>query len=154
MTNVLLIMSPLADAPNAVAYALRRAKETGAGLVAVAVLDPDLTRRLSTTLTNVGFVGEKVSEDVARALAREQRTHAESLLRQIAQQAESAGVEFTPLLEEGDPVEWWGRVASQHDVHAVVLVAEKRSWLTRLLSGAATLKLPTLAGCEVKIMEN
>lgn len=154
MKNVLLITSPLADAPKAVAYALRRAQAIGAGLVAVAVLDADLTSRLVTTLTNVGFVGEKVSEDVAQALAREQRAQADSLLHHIAEQAKNAGIAFTPLIEEADPREWCGRVAAQYAVQSVVLVAEKRSWLTRLLSGAAALKLPTLAGCEVIVMED
>lgn len=154
MKNVLLVVPPAADAPNAVAYALRRAKEIGGGLVGVAVLDPDLTQRVATTLANVGFVGEKVSENVVDALAREQHAHAQALLNQIAEQAKKEGVTFTPVVEDGDPSEVCGRIVETHNVQSVVLVAEKRSWLTRLLSRSVAMKLPALAGCEVKVMED
>lgn len=153
MKNVLLVTSPVTDAPRAVAYALRRAKEIGGGLLALAILDPSLTQRVATTLTDVGFVGEKVSEDVADTLAREQRTQAETLLNQIAEQAKTDGVAFTPLIEAGDPSEVCSRIVDTGNVQCAVLVAEKRSWLTRLLSHSAPVKLPALAGCEVKVME-
>ncbi len=153
MKNVLLVTSPVTDARNAVAYAIRRAKEIGGGLLALAVLDPDLTQHVATTLANVGFVGEKVSENVVDALVREQRAHAEALLHEIAEQAKKEGVACTPLIEEGDPSEVCGRIIATHAVQCAVLVAEKRSWLTRFLSRSAAVKLPALAGCEVKVME-
>lgn len=153
MSNVLLVTSPAIDAPNALAYALRRAKELGAGLVGLAVLDPDVTQRVAAALSNVGFVGEKVSESVVDTLAREQRTQAEALLKRIAEEAGRAGIAFTALVEEGDPGEVCGRVIRTHRVQAAVLVAEKRSWLTRFLSRSAAVRLPSLAGCEVKVME-
>lgn len=154
MNNVLLVTSPVVDAPKAVAYALRKAQETGAGLVALAVLDPELSQRVATTLTNVGFVGDKVSDSVLETLTREQHAQAEALLREIGTQAARAGVAFTPLIEDGDPSEVCSRIIETHCVRSAVLVAEKRSWLTRFLSRAAAVKLPALAGCEVKVMDD
>ncbi len=154
MKNVLLVTSPVTEAPNAVAYALRRVKELGGGLLALAVLDPDLAQRVAATLDNVGFVGERVSDNVVDALAREQRGHAEALLSQIAEQAKAEGIAVTALIETGDPSEVCRRIIETHNVQCAVLVAERSSWLTRLLSRAATVKLPALAGCEVKVMED
>lgn len=154
MSNVLLLLSPEADAPNAIAYSLKRAKEIGAGLVAVATLDPKLTQRVAATLANVGFVGEKVNESVTDTLEREQRLHAERLLNQIEEQARNQGVAFRGIIEEGDPSEICVPIVRQHAVVAAVLVAEKQSWLTRFLSRSAPMNLPALAGCEVKVMED
>ncbi len=154
MRNVLLVTSPVADAPNAIAYALRRAKEIGGGLLALALLDPELSQRVATTLANEAFVGEKVSDGVVEALVREQRENAEALLNQIAEQAKKEGVPFTSLIEVGDPSEVCSRIIGAHSVQAAVLVAEKRSWLTRFLSRATAVKLPALAGCEVKVMDD
>ena len=133
---------------------MQRAKDLGGELVALAVLDPDLTRRVATTLTNVGFLGEKVSDGVMETLAREQRAQAETLLKQVEEQAAREGVACTPLIEEGDPSEICARVIRAHGVESAVLVAEKQSWLTRFLSRSAAVKLPALAGCEVKVMED
>lgn len=58
MKTVLLVTSPVADAPNAVAYALRRATEIGGQLLALTVLDPDLSKRVAQTLDTIGLVGE------------------------------------------------------------------------------------------------
>lgn len=154
MSNVLLLLSPEVDAPNAIAYSLKRAKEIGAGLVAVATLDPRLTERVAATLANVGFVGEKVNESVTDTLEREQRLHAERLLNHIEEQARNQGVAFRGIIEEGDPSEICAPIVRQHAVVAAVLVAEKQSWLTRFLSRSAPMNLPALAGCEVKVMED
>ena len=154
MKNVLLVTHPHADAPNAIRYALRRAQELGGSLVALMVLDPELTRRVATTLTDVGFVGEKVSDNVVEALVREQQAQAQALLSQIAEQAKTECVAVIPLIEAGDASEICGRIIETYEVQAAVLVAEKRSWLTRFLSRSASVKLPALAGCEVRVMED
>jgi nucleotide-binding universal stress UspA family protein len=154
MKHVLLVTSPVTDAPRAVAYALERAQALGHGLLALAVLDPEVTQRVAATLTDVGFVGDRVSDSVMHTLAREQRAQAERLLKEIGARAAAAGVAYTPLIEEGDPSEVCDRVITQYAVESAVLVAERRSWLSRFLSHSAPLRLPSLAGCEVKVMED
>ncbi|MFQ5664988.1 MAG: universal stress protein [Candidatus Binatia bacterium] len=153
MNNVLLVTSPGRDVSKAITYALQRAREIDGSLVALAVLDPERPRRIARTLTNVGFVGEKVSDSVVDTVAREQQAQADTLLKEIAARARDAGITCTSLIEEGDPSEVCSRIIQTHNVRAAVLVAEKRSWLTRFLSRAAAVKLPAFAGCEVKVME-
>ena len=153
MNNVLLVLSPVTDAPRAVADALHRAKQSGGHLIALTVVNPDLTERVGAALTDTGFVGEQVSDDVMHTLAREQRVHAEALLHRIGEQARTAGVEFTPLIQTGDPSDICARVIAEHHVRYAVLVAEKRSWLTRILARSATVRLPAVAGCHVEVVE-
>lgn len=112
----------------------------------------ELLDRLSTRLDEGGLMGEKVSDSVRHTLAREYRARAESLVDGIAKQAQSEGVSAQPLIEEGDPSEICSRLVRQHDIALAILVAERRSWLTRLLSGSAA-PGPGLPGCEVRIME-
>lgn len=154
MKNVLLVVVPGHDSPNAVDYALRRAAELGGSLVALAVLDPEAHRRVATALTDVGFVGERVSEDVVETLEKERRDFAVTQVQQVAEEARRRGIECSTVVEEGDPSEVCARVVASNHVVAAVLVAEKQSWVTRFLSRSAPVKLPSLPGCEVKVMED
>jgi len=98
-------------------------------------------------------MGDRLSDRVVEVLAREARGRAEDLLATIAAEAKQRGVGFTPLVEEGDPSEVCARVIRAQDIAVAVLVAEKRSWLSRFLSGGADVRLPALAGCEVRVLE-
>ncbi len=86
-------------------------------------------------------------------LAREQHTRAEEMLAEIGARARAAGVEFMPLIETGDASEVCAAVIRRHQVQCAVLVAEKRSWLTKLLSRSQAVHVPALAGCEIKVVE-
>ena len=91
MNNVLIVLSPTTDAPAAVAYALRRAKELRGELVGLVTLRPDAAQQIATTLADKAFIGEKVSEDVIDALEREQRTQPKAAFEPIAIQARRKG---------------------------------------------------------------
>ena len=153
MKSVLLVLPPEAEAPHAIAYALDEAIRRGAGIVALALLDADLAARVTSTLANVGFVGEKVCGSVSETLVREQRAHAEHLLERIGAEARLRSVPCTALIENGELGEVVAPIARAHAVDLVVLVAERRSLLARFLSRSAAVKLPSLAGCEVKLIE-
>lgn len=131
---------------------MEAAKRLGGSLFAVTVLDPAEPARLASTLDSA-FVGERVSDRVIEVLGREQRLQAEAALQSVAELAARAGVPFHVLIEDGDPEEVCRRVIRQNGIGHAILVAERRSWLTRLLSRSAAVKLPALAGCEVRVME-
>ena len=152
MNDVLLLMPSNRESPNAAREAIALAKARGARLAVVAVLDPELLDRVSTTLSDVGFMGEKVGDQVRETLWREYRSRAEHLARGVAEQAQREGVTAEAHVEEGDPSEICSRVVPQLHIGVAVLAAERRSWLTRLLSRTA-LRLPALAGCEVRVIE-
>jgi nucleotide-binding universal stress UspA family protein len=154
MKNVLIVIVPGYEAPRAAEYAIRRTSELGGELIALAVVDPKAHQRVASALSDVGFVGERVSEKVIEALAREQRGFAELQLAQIRAEAERQGVAATVMIEMGDPGDVAPRICREREVGLCVLVVEKVSWVTRFLSRSTPVKVPALAGCEVKVMED
>jgi len=152
MQNVLLVIPPGIRPRKSLEYALQRAAREGAGLVALVVLDPKETARIAARLDSA-FMGERVSDRIVEVLGREQHARAEELLAEIGERARSAGLTFLPVIETGDASELCSAAIRRHEVGCAVLVAEKRSWLTKLLSRSQTVHIPTLAGCEIKVVE-
>jgi nucleotide-binding universal stress UspA family protein len=150
--NVLLVVPPDMAPHRACGEAIAAAKRLGGALIAVIVLDPNEPGRVASSLDSA-FVGEKVSDQIAELLAREQRSRAEEVLEEIKRQAESSQVAFEGLIEEGDPTDVCSRIIRSRGVAEALLVAEKRSWLTRFLSRSAAVRLPHLSGCVVRVME-
>jgi nucleotide-binding universal stress UspA family protein len=153
MHNVLLVIPASEEPQRASAAAIELARQRGGTLVALVVVDPKVPSHAASTLTDLGFMGEEVSEQVSETIVREYHTHADALLHTLAERAKKEGVAVTPIFEEGDIGEICRRVIRTHHIGIAVLVAEKRSWLTRFLSRSAAVQLPTLPGCEVRVME-
>jgi nucleotide-binding universal stress UspA family protein len=151
-SNVLLLVPADREPQAAAAEAIAAAKQRGGRLIAVIALDPELVERVSATLSNFGFMGEKVSDEVGDTLLREYRTRAEAAGQAIVAQAKAAGVEVEARYEEGDPGEICRRLIPALDVGLAVLLAERRSWLARLLA-REPLRIPALAGCQVRVVE-
>jgi hypothetical protein len=153
MKNVLLVTAAGTAGPRAVAAAIELAKQRGGFLVVLAVLDPGMPTYAASTLTDLAFMGEEVTDQVSNTLVREYRASAATLLHAVAERAKKEGVAVTPVIEQGDTGEICRRLVRTHAVGIAVLVAEKRSWLARLLSHRAAVRLPALSGCEVRVME-
>ena len=153
MSNVLLVIPAAKESEVALCTAIELAQERRGTLVALVVLDADLPGRVATTLTEVGFMGEQLGDQVRAAIVHEDRAGAEALLHALTERARKEGVTVTPLIEQGDTGEICSRVIRAYQIGIAVLVAERRSWLTRFLSRGAV-KLPALLGCEVRIVED
>jgi len=150
--NVLLVIPPGIRPRKSLDYALQRAKQDQAGLIALVTLDPTETARIASRLDSA-FMGERVSDRVVEVLAREQQTRAEEMLAEIGDKARAAGLKFLPLIETGDAGEACGVAIRRYEVGCAVLVDEKRSWLTKLLSRSQTVHIPALACREIKVVE-
>lgn len=152
-SNVLLVVDPGVEAPRASARAIERARQLGGALIALAVLDPAATSRVAASLTNTGFVGERVCDDVIEALENDHRGLAEDQLRRIAEEAGRAGVACETLVEEGDLGELCRKLVAAKGVGVAFFTAERRSRVSRFLSRSAPAKVPSLSGCEVEVIE-
>ena len=152
MPNVLLIIPPGLRPRAARDHAIDAAARAGGTLIGLVLLDPAETSRLAASLDSA-FMGERVSSRVVELLAREQRSQAEAILGEIATVAQARAVPFVPLIEEGDADEVCARVIRTHAVASAVLVVERRSWLSRILSRSAAVKLPAMANCALTVME-
>lgn len=154
MQNVLLIIPADKEPEQAMRAAIDLAKERQGALIALVLLDPELATRAASTLTDVGFLGERVGEQVSATIAHDQRAHCEALLHDLAERAKREGVVVTPLLEEGDIGEICGRLIRTHGIGTAIVVAARRSWLARLFSPGGTVDAEALSGCEVRWMED
>jgi hypothetical protein len=152
MANVLLVVPPGIRPRVSRDAAIDAAARAGGTLVGLVILDPAETARIAATLDSA-FMGERVSDRVAQVLAREQRGQAEAALTGIADEARRRAVPFIGLIEEGDPDDVCTRVIRAHQIQSAVLVVEKRSWLSRILSRAAPVRLPSMADCTLTVME-
>ncbi|OFV90184.1 MAG: hypothetical protein A3J75_00495 [Acidobacteria bacterium RBG_16_68_9] len=148
---MLLLTPPNRDPQAAAREAIAMAKSRGGELVIAVVLDPEVIERLSTRLDEVGLMGERVSDTVRNTLAREYRSRADTLAAHIVEEAQREGVLSEVVIEEGDPSAICSRLVRKHQITLAILVAERRSWLTRLLSGSAA-RVPELPGCEIRVM--
>lgn len=153
MASVLFLFSPQRDPETAAREAIEAAAERRVPLVVVAAIDPEALARVASTLSSVGFMGEKVSDRVSEALTAEYRARAAALVNEIVREAGERGVVAEGRVEDGDPSELCGRLAREHGASLVILMAERRSWLTRLLS-RAPLRVPTLPNCEIRVVED
>jgi nucleotide-binding universal stress UspA family protein len=152
MGNVLLIIPPGIQPRDARDHALGLAAADGGTLVALVLLDPAETARIAATLDSA-FMGERVSDRVVEVLTREQRSQAEAILAEVGAQAATRGVPFVPLIEQGNPDEVCARIVRTHQIAAAVLVVERRSWLSRILSRSSGVRLPSMADVALTVME-
>ncbi len=152
MANVLLVIPPGLRPRAARDHAIDAAARAGGTLVGLVLLDPAETARLAASLDSA-FMGERVSDRVVEVLTREQRSQADALLEEIGAQAAARGVPFVPLVEEGHADEVCARVIRARQVTAAILVVEKRSWLSRILSRSSAVRLPAMANVALTVME-
>jgi nucleotide-binding universal stress UspA family protein len=152
MANVLLVIPPGVRPRAARDTAIEAAARAGGTLIGLVLLDPAETARIAATLDSA-FMGERVSDRVVEVLVGEQRNQAETVLAEIAAAAQARGVPFVALIEQGDADEVCARVIRTHQVSAVILVVEKRSWLSRILARSSAVKLPAMANCTLTVME-
>src|SRR5215468_8001433 len=152
MSNVLLVVPPGIRPRAARDRAIDAAAHAGGSLIGLVLLDPAETARIAATLDSA-FMGERVSDRVVEVLATEQRCHAEALLAEIGRLAAARGVPFVPLVEHGDADDVCARVIRTHRVTSAFLVVERRSWLSRILSRSAAVKLPAMADCALTVIE-
>jgi len=152
VANVLLVIPPGLRPRSAAAAAIDAAARAGARLIGLVLLDPAETARIAATLDSA-FMGERVSDRVVEVLTREQRSQAEAVLAEIGAQARERGVAFVALIEEGDADEVCARVIRAHQVGQAILVVERRSWLSRILSRSSAVHLPAMANVALTVVE-
>ncbi|GIW43818.1 MAG: hypothetical protein KatS3mg077_1100 [Candidatus Binatia bacterium] len=132
MNHVLLLVSPRFGFARSLARALEIAREHRAALVAVAVISDADVAALASTLTDVAFVGEKLSAEVAQQIREEQESLAQEQLRSVRRQAEDAGVPVVTRVIVGEPFEAVEQTMAQYPIQWVILAVPPRPWIEKL----------------------
>jgi len=142
-----------AQAPGAIEMALEFAKQKKASLKVVFILDSSVPGAIFERLTDVGFIGDKPSQELQEAVETEYRKQAVQHLDEIKKMAIAKDVDCETLLEQGEFVETTLAAVAKSAADVLIVSRTRRSALSRMLLGSAVDKLIRQAPCEIKVFE-
>ncbi len=137
-----------------VKYALAFAKQKKATLIVLFVLDEELTNGIIDQLIDVGFIGDKPSEELRGAVLNEYEEQAKKQLNSIKTIAEKEGVKISTSVVNGDFVDTTLARAIDNAVDLIILNRERKGAVSKLFKGSPVDKLIKNAPCEVKVFES
>jgi len=130
--HVVLLVSPRLGWTRALARALELARQAQATLVAVAVVPESDIEELARTLTDVAFVGEKLSADVAEHVRQEQETLAQEMLRHIEEEGRAHGVAVVTEIARTELHDAAESALARYAPECFVVAVPKRPWHEKL----------------------
>lgn len=149
----LLTLSMTAQAPGAIDMALDFAKQKRASLKVLFILDSSVPGAIFERLTDVGFIGDKPSQELQEAVESEYRKQAVQQLEEIKKAAVAKDVDCEILLEQGEFVEETLAEVAKCAADVLIVSRTRQSALSRMLLGSAVDKLIKQAPCEIKVFE-
>ncbi|MBI5561264.1 MAG: universal stress protein [Deltaproteobacteria bacterium] len=151
MKKVLLVLSTSGTGQEVIDYAVGRARKEGAGLIALYILETGLANGVFDTFTDVGFIGDKPSQDLSEAIMKEYRQRGYEELGRVQVKAMEEAVDFEPLMEDGGYVEKTLEAIEGRGVLAAVLVKRREKMFLKYFSISHADEVKAQARCEVVI---
>lgn len=149
--KVLLVLSTSGTPDTVIDYAVERAKKEGAGLIALYILETGLASSVFDTFTDIGFIGERPSEELSEAVMKEYRQRGYEELGRVQVRAMEEAVEYDPVMEQGDYVQKTLDFIRERDVAVAVLVQRKKKDLFKYFKRSHADEVREKAGCEVVV---
>ena len=154
MKSVMVVLSTSRTSEKVLDFAVEKARELEATLVALYILEKGLANEVFDTFTDIGFIGDQPSVQITESLMREYRQRGYEELGKLQVRAMEAGVEFDPIMEEGEFVPTVLDNMEKKDVGLAILVRRKKkkkllSYFTRSLVEEVTRRAP----CEVVVFD-
>jgi len=148
--KVLLVLSSSEASEEAVDFAVGRAKSDGAGLVALYLLETGAAGEVFDTFSDIGFIGEKPSTELSESIMKEYRQRGYEELGKVQIRAMEEGVDFEPLMEEGDFTSKVLKLIEATGAYLAVMVkSKKRRPLFKYFSRSLAEEVKERAHCEV-----
>lgn len=151
MKKTLLVLSTSGTPDKVIDYAVARAKKDGAGLIALYILETGLATSVFDTFTDIGFIGDRPSEELSEALMKEYRQRGYEELGRVQVKAMEEAVEYDPVMEQGDFVQKTLEFIRERDVTVAVLVQRKKSELFKYFKRSHADEVREKAVCEVVV---
>lgn len=149
--NVLVVLSTTRTSDEVIDYAVERAGEAKAKLVALYIIETNRAKEVFDTFTDIGFIGDSPSIKVTESLIREYRQRGYEELGKLQIKTMEAGVDFDPLMEEGDFVETVLDIIDRHEIALAILVKRKKGSLMKYFSKSLVEEVKERASCEVQV---
>ncbi|MCK4738459.1 MAG: universal stress protein [Deltaproteobacteria bacterium] len=153
MKKVMLILSTSRTSTEAVNFAVKKAKALGGGLLALYIIESELTDELFDRFTDIGFIGDKPSTELTMAVQKEYRQRGYEEVGRVQVLAMEEGIDFDALTIDGDFTKVALQVIDERDIGLVVAVKRKLSFLKRYFSRSVVDELTESATCEVVVFE-
>jgi nucleotide-binding universal stress UspA family protein len=151
--KILTIVSFLRISPKTILESLSLAKENQADWIVMFVLDSDYADKVATSLQDLGWIGNKPSEDFYESLLKEYRLQAETKLEEIARQAKAQGIPFRSIIRSGRLLPETLKVTHLEEPDLIVITRRKHSRLSRLIFGSLSKSLQKKVSCPVKVID-
>lgn len=151
MKKVLIVLTSAAMPEKAIDYAVSSANEKGAGVVALFLLETELSGEIFDKFTDIGFIGDKPSAELSESLMREYRQRGYEQLGRVQIKAMEEGVDFEPLMEEGSFVQKALDVMSRYDAAEAVLFKRRERRFLDYFSRSMADEVKKRAHCPVKV---
>lgn len=151
--NVLIALSTSGTSEAALDYAVKKAKESKATLVALYVLEAGLANEVFDTFSDIGFIGDKPSTELSESIMKEYRQRGYEELGRAQVKTMEEGVDFEPLMEKGEYVAKVLEVIRKKEVILAVAVKRKQKRLFKYFSRSLADEVKEKAPCEVVIFE-
>lgn len=153
MKKVLLVLSASGTTDEVMDYAVKRAVEEKAGLVALCLLDKELAREAFDAFSDIGFIGDRPSKELSESLMREHRQRGYEELGRVQVKAMEAGLDYEPFMEEGGYVATVLETIERTGAEVAVLVRRKERSLVKYFSRTRADEVKEKAACEVVIFK-
>ncbi|MBI5492219.1 MAG: universal stress protein [Deltaproteobacteria bacterium] len=149
MKKVLLVLSTSGTSASAIDYAVKRAKDEGAALVALYILETGLANEVFDTFSDIGFIGEKPSMELSESIMKEYRQRGYEELGRVQVKAMEEAVGFEPLMEQGEFVRTVLDMIKKSGAGVAVLVRRKKKQIFKYFSRSLADEVKEKAPCEV-----
>ncbi len=149
MKKVLLVLPSYTASEEAAEFAVRRAKEEKAALVALYLIAAGTADDVFETFSDIGFIGDRPSSQVSEAIMKEYRQRGYEELGKVQIKTMEEGVAFEPLMEAGEPVEKVLSTIEGMGITTAVLVKRKERAILRYFQRSYADEVAERAPCEV-----
>ena len=153
MKNILLVLSTTRQSPKTIDAAFEKAKQEKSDLTALFVLDSEMPETIFEKLTDIGFTGDKPSQQLHDSILQEYRVRGDKKLKELEDVAESLNVSFKTIIREGDFAKECLTAISEEEADFVIITRKKRSSLSRFIFGSAISEINSKAQCEMLIID-
>ena len=153
MKKVMLVLSTTTGSTPAITYSLDYAKKEGAELIVCFIIDEKVSQTVSSILTYVGFMGEKMGENLRKTLLSEYEGRAKDKLEEVDKLAKGKEVDYRCILLEGDVVNETIKLTKKEEPEIVLIMPPpEKSNIYKTFFGDAINKIAERSPCPIRVI--
>jgi len=141
MGYLMLVLSPSRHTPKSIDLALSLVQTSKRPLLAVFIMDMKVPNAISSHIVDIGFLGDKVSDQLKSTIHREYEARGRRELEEVKERALKLGIECETIVRKGDFVKQCLKIAREKKIEDMVVSRAERSNISRKLFGSAVNEL-------------